>query len=317
MTQKAKIEAVRWIIATGYIFVAVIICILFYIWGKEWNEVEKMEYEIHHMDSLRKDIHSIYFQLMDLSYMGESIISWDSDALNTYKSKRVETDSMLAHIKPVYPRINIENIRKLLEQKESLLGEIMKIIIQQDSVNDKLFRKMPIITRQSATENPKKKSKRTGFLGLFGKKEEPSLSPTTIMLESLNRDIIQNKQEQKIRLSVHMDSLTVKNDELNLQLQSLIHEMDRNVQYNMQLRESSIVSLQEKSLIRLGIFSGVILLLLIGSFVVIHIDIKKRDIVRQKLQESIRQNNSLLEMRKKIILTIPHDIRNFLHRLIG
>lgn len=42
-----------------------------------------------------------------------------------------------------------------------------------------------------------------------------------------------------------------------------------------------------------------------------------RDQNKHRLEESIRQNQSLLDMRKKIVLTISHDIRGPLNVISG
>lgn len=57
--------------------------------------------------------------------------------------------------------------------------------------------------------------------------------------------------------------------------------------------------------------------MLFVSYVIIHRDMERRDRNKRKLEESIRQNRSLLEMRKKIILTISHDIRGPLNVISG
>lgn len=46
-------------------------------------------------------------------------------------------------------------------------------------------------------------------------------------------------------------------------------------------------------------------------------DHAKKERGRRKLEESNRKNAELLEMRKKIILTISHDIRSPLNSIIG
>ena len=50
-------------------------------------------------------------------------------------------------------------------------------------------------------------------------------------------------------------------------------------------------------------------ILLVFSYLIIQRDIRQKEKTRKRLEETIKQNASLLEMRKNIILTISHDIR--------
>ena len=45
------------------------------------------------------------------------------------------------------------------------------------------------------------------------------------------------------------------------------------------------------------------------SFLIIQSDLRKEEIIKFKLQQAIQENENLLDMRKKIILTVSHDIR--------
>jgi len=45
------------------------------------------------------------------------------------------------------------------------------------------------------------------------------------------------------------------------------------------------------------------------SFLIIQSDIRKEEIIKAKLQQAIQENENMLDMRKKIILTVSHDIR--------
>ena len=75
--------------------------------------------------------------------------------------------------------------------------------------------------------------------------------------------------------------------------------------------------MQERSFMQIGGLTGFVVLLLLFSYVIIHRNIKRRERIRSKLEESLRQNNDLQEMRKNIILTISHDIRGPLNVIGG
>lgn len=60
MKQKIGLEAIRSVIATGYVFILAIIGGMFYIWINEWRELETLEAENIRIDGMRHDIHSLY-----------------------------------------------------------------------------------------------------------------------------------------------------------------------------------------------------------------------------------------------------------------
>ena len=52
-----------------------------------------------------------------------------------------------------------------------MLNRIMLVLYEQEEIKEKIAKQVPVIARKSTREKPQKR-KRTGFLGLFGKKEE-------------------------------------------------------------------------------------------------------------------------------------------------
>lgn len=72
----------------------------------------------------------------------------------------------------------IDSICQLLAEKEKLLNRIMLVLYEQEEIKEKIARQVPAIARKSTREKPQKR-KRTGFLGLFGKKEEAKPTATT------------------------------------------------------------------------------------------------------------------------------------------
>ena len=79
-------------------------------------------------------------------------------------------DSMLCRFKATYPAERIDSVRHLLKDKERQMRQIVQVLEQQQAINDKITRQIPVIAQKSVQEQPKK-PKRKGFLGIFGKKE--------------------------------------------------------------------------------------------------------------------------------------------------
>ena len=311
------------VVAFGYLMIALLIGGIAYTWHHEWQEVEALESDNRQIDDFRKDINNIHIQLIEFSLLGETILEWDNEDLGLYHIRRMSIDSMLCRFKMTYPAERIDSVRHLLEDKERQMRQIVQVFEQQKNINDKITRQVPVIVQKSVQEQPKK-SKRKGFLGIFGKKEEAKPTATTTMLRSLNRNMIAEQQAQSRRLSEHADSLAARNAELNRQLQSLIRQIDGKIQADLQKREDEIATMREKSFIQIGSLTGFVVLLLVISYIIIHRNITRikrykretADLIEQQKQ-SIKQNEVLIASRKKAVHTITHELRTPLTAITG
>ena len=310
-------------VACGYLLITLFIGCIAYIWYGEWQEVEALELDNQQIDKLRKEINDVHIQLIENSLLGETILEWGNDDLGYYHVQRMVIDSMLCRFKAIYPAERIDSVRLLLEDKERQMHRIVQVLEQQQAINDRITSQVPVIVQKSVQEQPKK-SKRKGFLGIFGKKEEAKPTATTTMLRSLNRNIIAEQQTQSRRLSEHADSLAARNAELNRQLQGLIIQIDGKVQADLQKRELEIAAMRERSFIQIGGLTGFVLLLLVISYIIIHRNANRikrykretTDLIGQ-LQKSVEQNEALIASRKKAVHTITHELRTPLSAIIG
>ena len=167
MKQKtAAIKFLRTKIAAGYVLILILIFSIVYIWFKEHHKLEEMKEASHKISCLRQNIHDIYVRAVDLSLIGETILNWDDEDIELYHTKRLEVDTC------------IDSICLLLAEKEKLLYGIMQVLNEQEEIEEKIAKQVPVIARKSKREKPQKR-KRTGFLGLFGKKEEAKPTATT------------------------------------------------------------------------------------------------------------------------------------------
>ncbi len=314
---------IRRIIASGYLLMTLLIVCIAYTWHKEWQEVENLESNNRQIDEFRKEINDIHILLIEFSLLGETILEWDNDDLEHYHARRMAIDSMLCRFKVTYPAERIDSVRNLLDDKERQMRQIVQVLEQQQAINEKITRQVPVIVQNSIQEQPKK-PKRKGFLGIFGKKEKVKPTVTTTMLRSLNRNMISEQQEQSRRLSEHADSLTTRNAELNRQLQGLIIQIEEKVQADLQKRESEIAAMRERSFIQIGSLTGFVILLLVISYIIIHRNANRikrykqdtTDLIGQ-LQQAVEQNEALITSRKKAVHTITHELRTPLTAIIG
>lgn len=296
---------------------------IMYLWYHEWQELEKLEAENQRINAFRQEVHHVYGEMTGLSLLGESVLEWEDEDLEHYHVRRMAVDSLLCRFKTVYQVERIDSLRHLLESKETLLRGIVNVLDEQESLSRRIAERVPVIAAKSAQEQPQK-PKRKGFLGLFGKKEKPKPTATTSMLHLLNRKEITQQQAQSRRLSAHADSLAMRNNELNRQLQSVIGQMGRKVQDDLQKREAEITAMRERSFLQIGGLAGFLFLLLVVSYIIIHKDIRRIrryksktiSLIRQ-LHESDMRNREFISSRKKAMHTITHELRTPLTAIHG
>ena len=310
-------------ILLGYLFIALIVCSICYIYNEEGRELDVLETANRRMNAFRQEVHHAYAQTIELSLLGETALEWEDKDMQTYHRKRLEVDSLLCRFKTIYPTERIDSVRHLLESKEQHLLQIMQVLDEQKAINDRIAERVPVIAWKSTQEEPKK-AKRKGLFGLFGKKEKPEPTATTTMLYTLNRNVITRQRAQSRCLSEHADSLAARNTELNRQLQGLIRQMDGKVQADLQRREAEITAMRERSFIQIGSLTGFGVLLLIISYIIIHRNITRikrykretADLIEQ-LKQSVEQNEALIASRKKAVHTITHELRTPLTAITG
>jgi len=316
-------KSIKNLISLGYLLMALLVIGIMYIWYKEWCDLEKLEVQNRHIDTFRQESHEIFVFLIELSLSGETVLEWEYTDLEHYHYQRMAMDSMLCRFKTIYPAEHIDSVSYLLEDKERQMCGIVKLLDEQQALNEKFVNQVPVIVQKSVQEQPKK-LKRKGFLGIFGKKEEIKPTVTTTMLRSLDRDMIAEQRAQSRRLSEHTDSLAARNAELNRQLHGFIRQMDKKVQADLQKREAEITAMREQSFMQIGSLTGFVLLLLVISYIIIHrnanrIKRYKRETTNliKQLQQAVEKNEALINSRKKAVHIITHELRTPLTAITG
>ena len=316
-------DFVHKVIISSHTLIILLVVGIAYIWCNEWQEIETLETGNKQINNFRKEINEIQIHLIEFSLLGETVLDWNDDDLEHYHIQRMAMDSMLCRFRTIYPVERIDSVRHLLEDKELQMRGIVTLLDEQQTINEKMAQQVPVIVQRSVQEQPKK-TKRKGFLGIFGKKEEAKPTVTTTMLRSLNRNLLAEQQAQSRCLSVHADSLAARNAELNRQLQGLIRQIDRKVQADLQKREAEITAMHEQSFIQISGLTGFVFLLLVISYIIIHrntnrIKRYKRETTNliKQLQQAVEKNEVLIASRKKAVHTITHELRTPLTAIIG
>ena len=316
-------KSIHNIIAFGYLLIVLFIYGIANTWYKKWQEIKTWESNSRKNEELRKEISDIHILLIEFFLLGETILEWNEEELEHYHNQRMAMDGKLCHFKGIYHTERIDSVRHLLEDKERQIRLIVQVLDEQQALNEKIVRQVPVIVQKSVQEQPKK-PKRKGLLGILGKKEKAKPSVITTMLRSLNRNMIAEQQSQSRRLLEYADSLATRNAELNRQLQGLIRQIESKIQADLQMREAEITAMREQSFIQIGGLTGFVLLLLIISYIIIHRNANRikrykketTDLIGQ-LKQSVEQNETLIASRKKAVHTITHELRTPLTAITG
>lgn len=304
-------------ILLGYIILIVVIGSMVAIMFHERNRVQDIESEMTEIRDANRTINAAHRHITVLATLGESAITWDKKDYRKYQVQRLRIDSLLQILQRDYeefvPTKQIDTLRFLLANKEKHLHQAMQVFQQHDSLYQEHLPVLSQQTRSFRTVTRKKK----GIAGLFGGKETVQIPTSPNTFHSLNKRLISMEEERQQTINAYTDSLRVQNRELNRKLYVLIQGMDEQTQATFQGKELYIQQSYERStLIVTGLIVSAIVLLIV-SYLIIQRDIREKTSTQQQLKDTIEQNTALLEMRKKIILTITHDIRGPLNTISG
>lgn len=136
----------------GYAIIVILITGILYMWFTEWNKLEQLEIQNHHIYTFRQESHKAYVLLIEFSLLGETILEWDDDDLEHYHTQRMAMDSMLCRSKAIYPAERIDSVRYLLENKEQQIRQIVQVLDEQQALNEKIARQVPVIVQKSVQE---------------------------------------------------------------------------------------------------------------------------------------------------------------------
>ena len=224
-------------------------------------------------------------KMLELSLFCDTFTEWDEKDFNTYLKQKSTVDSLLYGLQELHPNARIDSIRILWRDKEQSMLQIKEIMRKQQQAGREIAGQLP----QTAGQSPEKTDRKGGFLKrLFGKKEDGNL-PGHIRTPCPQQD--HSGQTAAICAPVLRAGTypRLRNRLLNERLQQVIRHMDRNIQEEMQQREEKLGRTGERSL---AIVAGLVvfmLLLLRGSYMIIHRDMARINRYKKRLEETIGQ----------------------------
>lgn len=278
----------------------------------ERHRMREIEAESAEIRQLRRDINTVHRHITQLALLGEGVIGWEEADNARYQIFRLRTDSLLQALKPwcaayVSPA-QIDTLRSLLANKETHLRNIMEAIGEQDAADSLLVNHLPEVVRR-ATWVRTVERKKNGPAGWFGGKKTVQVLPSTKELHQFSDSLTALLQQQTSEMDAYADSLRNRNLTLNRELNRLINDLDTQAQTAFGQRERKISEAQALSVRLFTITISVAIILLFLSYLAIHRDIRQRTAGQKRMHHLLDEYNELLEMYKKTILTVSHDIR--------
>lgn len=296
----------------GYIILIAVIGSMAAIMFHEQNRIKEIETDTVEIDNIRRNVTAAHCEITELATLGESVIGWNEEDSRTYRAQRLRLDSLLLALRRECVRFvrpeQVDTLRMLLAAKETHLLRIMQSVRQREEMDSLIAHRLPTAVASAAKPRIEVRRKK-GIAGFFGKKDTIRVFPPSNNLHALNSQIATLKDTPEFDFDAPVDSLRRKNKQLNRELSALISLLDGQIQKSFDFREKRISDMRQTSFRILSCVLGVAILLLVLSYIIIQRDIRRREAGERKLKEIIGQNRDLLDMRKKIILTISHDIR--------
>lgn len=297
----------------GYVLIVVIIFSFWKVLSYSRLELLKLENIINETEYARKNIYKAHLYITKLVTLGESVIAWNESDYNKYHHQRLKTDSVLIEIikssgvNSLLP-VQIDSLLALLETKEMHLFRIMQAVQSWEKSDSILANELPVIATQSVrmkTITQKKK----GIAGLFGKKETVQVPYITNEIQDFNERLTSARDWRNNQMEAYADSLRLQNRLLNHKLYDFVSSLDNQIQQSFTEQYQKITETIWKSFRLFAIVISIVIVLFVISFFIILSDLRKEEKIKVKLQQSVQENEDLLEMRKRIILTVSHDIR--------
>lgn len=325
-------------IFTGYtILTLLVVGIIAALWHEKRVFAEAEEEE-NAMLAQRELTSRTFKALVSLFLDNESAYLREMPGQKEYNEKENRVFFMLDELRKVYTdsiqQARIDTVEFLLNQKHDLIRMLRNMpsaLMQMDSI---LTEQLPALERKmisSATtahaepSNPRKKNFLSRLFSREKKRQEVNLSVQQSIRQTDNVRNIQKfgdemyeMLERQNRLFESLaDSLEHKNRVLNRNISRLVNELEKDAMERTAERHQRVSELREEAFGTICIISSAALLCALFLSIFITRDIHRKYRNRKELEDSNRHNRKMLEIRKKIIITLSHDIRGPLNAIRG
>ncbi len=322
-------------IFSGYIILIFLLVLTIFFFRKEQmkrNCLQQDEQELLHFWHLTGEA---YAGLLDLATYGETVSVWDESDRSTYQKRRNEVCGILQSLKQYVhasgQRVRIDSLCLFLERKEQLLDTVMHTFSRFREAGEIINRKIPMIASRVHDEKApigvKEEVPKKSFWSFLKRKKRKSVYSeqkekrerlqekdrkvsTASMLHSLNRELTGRQENERERLLVQMERLYNNNMALNCKLYGIIRDFESETNRRLEERYMQFLWARDRSFYTVSTLGVFISLLTIFLYIIIHRELNRRNRYRRQLEVSNRENTELLQSRKRMMLTIAHDLRS-------
>lgn len=290
------------------IIISVLFSTLFYAHSRK----DEIDVNINEINKIKLEVDLVYQCIIELTTLGESVIIWNESDYDQYHSQCLRVDSILFNVESEFRNFvclnQVDSLRILLKSKEMHLFRIMNIVQSWEKM-DSIYGKEWLVRTDSSVEMKTITRKKGGIAGLFGRKEIIQVPYNTSRTLRFYKKLISIQDWRNHQMEAFADSLCMQNRLLNHKLYELVSFLDSQIQKSFIKRNREIAETRQEFFFLFIIVVIVALIFLIVFFLIIRRDLCKEENIKLKLKQAISENENLLKMRNKIILTVSHDIR--------
>lgn len=333
-------------ILSGYLLLTLLVGGIVYAVWYEKQVFQKAEEEERSMLEQRRLTNSAFKSLIALLLYSDGALLWDGEDLRSYEEKDSRMSEMLAKLSAAYSdslqRSRIDTVRMLLARKKAQIYRLAETPSTASRMDSLLSERLPPLEHSASVpgrvadlpeDEGGKKSKR-GFWdwlkpkkkkakdGDGGKREAPAVRvvPNTRHVRDMRQfrdDVFAALREQKEMYRALSDSLERRNRVLNRHINRLVNDFERDAMLRTEERLRRVSALRDEAFALICGISSAGLLCALLLYVFIYRDIRGKYRDRRVLEAAHRKGHELLEIRKRIIVTLSHDIRGPLNAISG
>ncbi|EYA71749.1 response regulator [Bacteroides fragilis str. S24L15] len=334
---KEKKSTLQLKILSGYVLLASLVGgIITAVWYEK-RVFEHAEAEEREMLEQRKLSNRTFKGLISLFLDNERATLWDETDLQAYRDKQERVYGFIEELRQAYPdpvqQARIDTVELLLDEKEKQVRQLVQSPSPIRQIDELLEERMPALVasvtgqdvRKTQTEERQAPPKR-GVLSWLKRKskraEEPparskdATHPSRYLL-GFQEEMGHAIQEQEAHLAQLSDSLKTRNRTLNRNINRLVNEFEEDAMRRTEQRQDAVSQLREQAFSMICVISTASLLCVILLYMLIYKDVRRKYRYQKELEEADKRSRELLLQRKKIMLTLAHDIRGPLNTISG
>lgn len=328
-------------ILLGYVILLLLLVLTIHIFRKEQTRRNSLQQDEQELACIRRLAGETYAGLLELSTYGETVGVWDESDLGLYRAKKDSVCNTLQELKRYVnspeQQLRIDSLCLLLERKELLLDTVMDTFGRLRKTGEIVNCKIPTIVariRQTdvlPVEEKKEETPKKGFWSFIrpGRKKSAYLqqkeqlerqrqsggkrqgtASVASMLHSLDREVTDMQETERERLLEQMDLLYGNNTDLSHRLRRIVRDFEADAGVRLDERYRQFISTRDRSFHTVSLLAVLVSSLTVLLYLIIHRDLNRISRYQRQLEASNHENTDLLQSRKRMMLTIAHDLRS-------